>query len=701
MSPETPRDMMDLDLHQTRTSLKETLVVDRAASPPADLLACVVAVANHRGANAHFAKLERLYASAVGLDERGAINRACELAGVIPRQMRIELCDLRHLPLPVIVRTAAHGYVVLQSIGLRFATVTTPSAGTQRLPVDQLGAAILDVLDLHLPATKGGRSEHAQWRYRDVFGRIHGKAASGAQILVLGLCLEACSLLLPQYAQLAVDRFMPYDDRLFLILLSAAFLVVVLLRGLTDLARGWTLAVAGTSINVQWMGTVLRKLLDLPLSFFAGKEVGNLTSRFNGVFGIQSSLAVTAFESVMDGLLALVTATMMLFYSPLLTLASCIAIVIYTATRAALLYLLRTASTAETLSTAEQSAFLIDTLSNIQTVKLANATGRFWNVWMHRLVMQKNAALKTQKYHLLFRLARDVTFGTERIVVTGVACLLVSGGHFSMGMVFAFIAYKEQFSHRSALLVDRFFDIRALHLQTSRIAEIMNTPNETRAYHNLLSGVKQVVTFSNVSFRYRGMRAPVFEHLSFSLRAGETVALHGPSGCGKTTVFRLLLRVQDGYGGSIRVGDQELDTYGGNELRELFASVLQEDGLFEGSVLDNICLYDPDADIVRIEQVLRLACVEDEVKALPKGLHTMVTASGAPLSKGQRDRVLIARALYRTPRFLLLDEATGGLDDKTAIRIVRNVAAFGLPVLVITHSPAVIAEATCAVRVGR
>lgn len=692
---------MDIDLQPIRTSLKETLVVESATTPPADLLACIVAVANHRGASLRFAKLERLYVSASGLDERNAVDRACELAGVVPRRMRVARGDLRYLPLPVVINTPAHGYVVLQAIGPRYATLAIPSSGTLRLRIDQLGAAPLDVLDVHLPANKSGRGESVQWRYRDLLGRIRGKAASGVQILVLGLCLEACSLLLPQYGQVAVDRFVPYDDRLFLLLLSAAFLVVVLLRGLTDLARGWTLAVAGTSINVQWMGTVLRKLLDLPLSFFAGKEVGNLTSRFNGVFGVQSSLAVTAFESLMDGLLALVTAAMMLIYSPLLTLASFVAIAIYAATRAAFLYLLRTASTAETVCAAEQSAFLIDTLSNIQTVKLANATGRFWSAWMYRLVTQKNAALKTQKYHLLFRLARDVTFGTERVVVTGIACLLVSGGHFSMGMVFAFIAYKEQFSHRSALLVDRFFDIRALQFQTSRVAEIMNTSNEIRTYHNLLSRVGQVVTFKNVSFRYRGTKAAVFEHLSFSLHPGETVALHGPSGCGKTTVFRLLLRVQDGYSGSIRVGDQELDTYGGNELRELFASVLQEDGLFEGSVLENVSLYDPDIDIARVEAVLRLACIAEEVKALPKGLHTVVTASGAPLSKGQRDRVLIARALYRNPRFVLLDEATGGLDDETAIRIIRNIAAVGLPLLVITHSPAVIAEATRAVRIGR
>ncbi|MEN8515125.1 peptidase domain-containing ABC transporter [Burkholderia sp. RS02] len=691
---------MDLGLHRIRTSLKEALVVEAGASPSSDLLACVVALANHRGANLSFTKLQKLFLGSSGLDERGAVGRVCELAGVVPRQMRIGRTALRHVPLPVIVRSPAHGYVVLQQVGLRFATVAMPNEGNRRLPLDQLGGDTLDVLDVHLPARESTRGNDVPWRYRDLLGRIRGKAASGVPILVLGLCLEAFSLVLPQYGQLAVDRFIPYDDRLFLMLLSAAFLVVVLLRGLTDLARGWALAVAGASINVQWMGTVLRKLLDLPLSFFAGKEVGNLTSRFNGVFGIQGALAATVFESLMDALLVLVTASMMLFYSPLLTLLPCVAIIAYTATRAAFLYLLRTASTVETQASSEQSSFLIDMLSNVQTVKLANSTGRFWSVWMQKLVAQKNAGLRTQKYHLLFKLARDVTFGTERIVVTGMACLLVSGGHFSMGMVFAFVAYKEQFSHRAALLVDRFFDIRALQFQTSRIAEIMNTANEVRAHHNLLSDVAQTVTFKGVSFRYRGMKPLLFEQLSFSLRAGETVALHGPSGCGKTTVFRLLLRIQDGYNGSIRIGDQELDTYGGNELRALFASVLQDDGLFEGTVLDNVCLYDPDVEMARVIDALRLACVEDEVRRLPKGLHTVVTASGAPLSRGQRDRVLIARALYRAPRFLLLDEATGGLDDETAVRILRNIATLGLPTLVITHSPAVIAVATRAVSIG-
>lgn len=682
-----------------RTSLDEGPTFEHGATQKQSLLACIVSIANFKGGNVTLSQVQRHLAMAEPLPEAEKVAMICHLCGLAPRPMKMKAASLQYVAMPCVIRLPAGGYAVLRRVTKARAYVATPSDRSHRLDLDEFMNEDVFVVELDTLVGKTS-AQSPKWTYRDLIGRVDGKARSLTQVLLLGISLEIFSIVLPLYSQIAVDSFIPFGDRDFLLVLSAGFLIVIVLRALTDLARGWALAVISASINVQWMGAVFRKLLELPLSFFAGKDVGNIASRFNGVFGVQSSLAVTVIESVLDGLLTLVTFSMMLFYSLSLSAIPIFAILAYISARTGFLYLLQRASAAEVLRTSEQSSLLIDVLARIQTVKTGNAGARFWRAWMEKLVAQKNASLKAQKYHLIFKMARDCVFGIERIAVIGVGCLLVANSRFSIGMLFAFLAYKEQFSHRAAILVDRFYDVRALRFQAGRIAEIVKTPAEARSYRKRLSSVRPEVRFENVSFRHRGMNAPLFDQISFSLQAGEIVALSGESGAGKTTVLKLLLRVFDGYSGRITVGGQDLGTFSTNELRDLFATVLQEDGLFEATVFDNICMHDPEPDIDRLFDAARLACIHDEIQGLPNGFHTSLGASGTPLSKGQRDRVLIARALYRQCPFLLLDEAAGGLDDETAMRVMNNIASLRVPTLIVTHSTCMANVATRTIRLN-
>lgn len=676
-----------------RTSLGEEPIFSPGATQKESLVACMVSVANLKGGSVALSQVQQQLTMVGALAETERIATIGDLCGLATRSMTLKRASLRYVAVPCVIRLPAGNYAVLRGVWKAHAYVTTPSDGRHRIELDDFVDDSIFVVELQ--ALVGKHSSRApKWTYRDLIGKVDGKARSATQVLLLGIGLEIFSIVLPLYSQIAVDSFIPFADRGFLLILAGGFVIVIILRALTDLARGWALAVISASVNVQWMSAVFRKLLELPLSFFTGKEVGDIASRFNGVFGVQSSLVVTVLESVLDGLLALVTFSMMLFYSVQLSALPIIAIAAYISSRTAFLYLLQRASAAEVLRASEQSSLLIDTLAGIQTVKASNAGSRFWRAWVEKLVAQKNASLKTQKCHLMFKMARDCVFGIERIAVIGLGCMLVTDSRFSIGMLFAFLAYKEQFSHRAAMLVDRFYDIRALRFQAGRIAEIVTIPVEARSYRNRLSDIRPDIRFRNVSFRHRGMKTPLIERVSFSLGAGEIVALNGESGAGKTTLMKLLLRVFDNYSGQITVGGQDLGTFSTNELRDLFAAVLQEDGLFEATVFDNICMYDPAPDVDRLFEAARLACIYDEIQRLPSGFHTQLGTSGLPLSKGQRDRILIARALYRQCPFLLLDEATGGLDDETAMRVMNNVASLRIPTLIVTHSACMAALAT-------
>jgi ATP-binding cassette subfamily B protein RaxB len=288
-----------------------------------------------------------------------------------------------------------------------------------------------------------------------------------------------------------------------------------------------------------------------------------------------------------------------------------------------------------------------------------------------------------------------LVFGLERIAVIWVGALLVMDHRFSVGMLFAFFAYKETFALRVSGLIDKMVELKMLKLQGERLADIVLTSPELEPEVPAReSQLPARLELRNVSFRYSDNEPEVLKDVSLVIEPGESVAIAGPSGCGKTTLLKLMLGIHAPQQGEILVGGVPLRQLGLRAWRDMIGTVMQDDQLFAGSITDNISFFDSHADPAWVSQCAQLAAVHDEIESMPMAYHTLIGDMGASISGGQKQRILLARALYKRPKILFLDEATSALDVDRERLVNQAVRQLDLTRVIVAHRPETMASAS-------
>jgi len=345
------------------------------------------------------------------------------------------------------------------------------------------------------------------------------------------------------------------------------------------------------------------------------------------------------------------------------------------------------------VAAAKQQTHLLESLRGMQCLKVAGEEATRRSTYDNLMVETVNQEVRLARLGLGFNSASQLVFGVERIAVIWIGAVLALQNVFSVGMLIAYLAYKDQFAGRMAALIDKWVEFRMLRLHGERLSDIVLTPpDEVDGPVESLPPTDTRIEVENLSFRYADGEPWVLKDCSFSVEPGESVALVGSSGCGKTTLVKLMLGLLAPTSGTIRIGGQDLRKTGPRNVRAIVGAVMQDDQLFAGSVADNISFFDPDHDQARIEAAARLAAVHDEIAAMPMGYHSLIGDMGSSLSGGQKQRVILARALYRNPRLLFLDEATSHLDVMNERVVNEAVKQLSLTKVIVAHRPETIAS---------
>lgn len=481
-------------------------------------------------------------------------------------------------------------------------------------------------------------------------------------------------------------------------MLALGFGLLLVMQQATSAVRTWALMYFGTTLNVQWRANVFTHLLGLPVQYFERRHLGDVVSRFGSVDTIQQTLTTSFLSAVIDGLMAIVTLMMMLIYSWRLALIALGTMLLYALLRALWYRPLRQATEEQIVHTAKQQSHFLETVRGVKAIKLFNRQSERRSGWLTLLVEQINAGLHVQKLQLLFQQLNGLLFGLEGLVIIWLGARLVMDGQFTVGVLMAFNAYKGQFDSRVGSLIDRFFEVRMLQLQGERLADIVFAQPEPSAslrqvpgeIDNLISSIET----DQLTFRYADGEPLVLDGVSMKIEPGESVAIIGPSGCGKTTLINVLLGVLAPTSGSIRIGGVDVDRLGFDRLRALVGTVMQDDVLFAGSIADNISFFDQQADPRWVAECAQLAAIHADIVGMPMGYNTLVGDMGTVLSGGQKQRVLLARALYKRPKILVLDEATSHLDVQREQQVNAAVSMLNMTRLIVAHRPETIASAS-------
>jgi ATP-binding cassette subfamily B protein RaxB len=439
----------------------------------------------------------------------------------------------------------------------------------------------------------------------------------------------------------------------------------------------------------------------LPVEWFEKRHAGDVMSRFGAIRTIQQTLTTSFIEAVLDGLLVVATLAMMFVYSATLSAIALAAVALYAGLRWAFFRPLREATEEHIVHDAKSATHFLESLRGVQAIKLFGRQDERRARFMNLVVDAMNADIATRKLDLVFASAHKLLFGLERVAVIGVGALLVMGGGFTVGMLFAFLAFKETFAQRVAGLIDKAVELKMLKLQAERLADIVLAAPERETEGTL--GAREVeprLELADLRFRYADAEPEVLAGCTLAVEPGESVAIVGPSGCGKTTLLKLMLGIHAPQSGEVRVGGIPLRQLGMRAWRDMIGTVMQDDQLFAGSIADNISFFDARPDAAWIERCARVAAVHEEIEAMPMGYHTLIGDMGASISGGQKQRILLARALYKRPKILFLDEATSALDVEREREVNHAIRQLDLTRVLVAHRPETIASASRVIVLG-
>jgi len=653
-------------------------------------LACLCMIASYWGHQIDIATMRRQFAISIKGVTLKALMLMAQGMSLKTRALKVDIPELGKMQLPCILHWDLNHFVVLKSISKQHAVIHDPAAGERRIALDNFANHYTGIaLELTPDATFTKGIETQKFNLLSLMGRVIGLKRGLMQILLLGLALQIFALTGPFYMQWIVDEALISSDRDLITVLGCGFLLLIAVQTCITAIRSWVTNVLAINLNFQWLSNAFAHLLKLPMSYFEKRHTGDIVSRFGSIQTIQRSLTTQFVEGLIDGVLVLSTFTMMFIYSAQLALVASAAVLLYTGLRCLLFAALREATAEQIIHASKQQTHFLESIRGIQTVHLFHKAEERRNSWMNALIDQFNAELNISRLTLTYQTAHALLFNAERIIVIWLGALAVLDQRFSIGMLFAFISYKDQFSQRMASLVDKIVELRMIRLHGERVADIVFTEPEQdfSAPEIELDTIQPSIEIRNLSFRYADSEPNVLNNLNLTIPAGQCIAITGASGCGKTTLMKLLLGLIEPTEGEILIGGIKLSRIGLANYRNLIGTVMQEDMLFSGSINDNISFFDPAVDQQHLEECTRLASIHAEIMAMPMGYNTLIGDIGSGLSGGQKQRILLARALYKRPKIIFLDEATSHLDLNNEQVVNQAIGQIRLTRVIVAHRP--------------
>jgi len=661
-------------------------------------------VASFHGHRVDLNTLRRRYpVSLNGVTLRSLIQLATHM-GMVGRPLRFEIGHLRQLRLPTVLHWDMSHFVVLKSVSRKGITIHDPGLGVKLLTVAEASKHLTGVA-LELSPAEGfvQRDERARLPLSVFWSQLSGSGHALLQVFLLSVVLQILALAAPFYMQITIDEVIARGDVDLLLVLALGFGLLMLVRVASTALRSLVLLIVQNVLHFQLGARLFHHLIRLPASFFEKRHIGDILSRFTSLQPIRNLLAEGMIAAVIDGIMALLTLAMIFVYSPVLAFIVVGAFLLYATLRLALYRILWLRTEATIQASAQENSNFIESIRAIQCLKLFNRESEREGQWLNRYAEVVNASVRLGRAKIAFSTVNELIFGLETIVTIYLAARLVLANQLTLGMIFAFMAYRQNFIDKSVALVEKALDFRILGLHLERLSDIALTPCE-RGHDRPLSYTRPIlgrIELRNLFFRYAESEPFVLEDINLSVEPGEFITIMGPSGGGKTTLVKVMLGLLEPTSGEVLVDGIPLSTVGARAFREQVAAVMQDDQLLSGSVADNICFFDPDYNQDKLFQCARLAGIHDEIMAMPMTYNSLVGDMGSSLSGGQKQRVLLARALYREPRIIFLDEGTAHLDVENERRISESLRQLRMTRISVAHRPDIASGADRIVRVFR
>ena len=649
-------------------------------------LACLSILTRFYGQPHELTELRSKFKTANGVNLAQLAGFAHEL-GYVSRGLRLDMEGLNALRLPAILHWNLDHFVVLNRVRKNRVEIFDPALGRQWLSREEVSEKFTGVA---LEVWPGDLSELVpgdanKLDLNDIWRLTPERYKSFGTVAVLTIVLQVLLLVGPWHVQWLVDEALPTANLSLLAVLAIGFSGILILRSFVQWLRGVLVAELGHSLAFIFATRLLSKLMLLPLAWFQKRSVGDIVSRFESLAPIREFITTGAASCLVDVVLILFSLVLMVVYDPVLALVVVSIQIVAVGVCVLLGNRIREQNMRAVILKAQEQSHLLESVRAVHSVKVyGQEVGRL-AAWQKLHGNTLDASLTLQRIHL--GLGAWITFvaGVELIAVVSLGGLSVlEGTGFTIGMLMAFLSYRGHFSERLNTVVEQWLNFKTLRIHLQRLEDIwLQKAEPPPGRLEDASWGDGDLHLNQVSFSYDG-KSKVLDRADLKIKQGRWVAIVGDSGVGKSTVMRLMMGLVAPDSGSVLVGDRALQDQSAVQFRRSCGCVLQEDGFFAGSIADNIALFE-EPDMERVDKLISDVGLTKCIGALPLGSLAPIGEIDRSLSSGEMQRLFLARALYRNPSYLFLDEGTANLDPESASVIVGLVRDLNATRVTITH----------------
>jgi len=676
-------------------SKRRTLPVVLQAEAAECGLACLAMISQYHGHKVDLNGLrQRFNISLSGTTLRHLIEFSSELH-LSARPIRVDLEELDGIKVPAILHWGANHFVVLDKINRKSATIHDPSKGKVKVPLSQLSKNFTGIALEIIPKGSFEAIElRAPVRFSMLWQKIHGLPSAIIQIIALSLTFQIVTFVLPLQMQFIVDEALANSDRELLLIIVLTFFSLYILHATIEAVRNWLLQLLGQQFIFQVVGNLVNHLLTLPSSYFEKRHLGDVLSRMQSTRVIQDTFTRGLISSLIDGLMALVAAACLFLYSIPLGLIAVSAFALLTIINFLIFPLIRSRTEEQLAASAKEQSILMEMIRATTTIKLLGREAEREASWRNDFIDATNLSLQVSRFNTVLTFVRTtITAAQYTSIIYYGALMIISSAGFSVGMLIAFLSFRQTFSDRATNFLEQINQMRLLRVHLDRLGDIILQKPDSTISNAAGTTVEGGIQLRRVSFQYGISDQPVLNNINLSVDPGEFIAIVGPSGGGKSTLMKILLGLYAPSEGEVLLDGAIASHDVWRSWRGQAGVVVQDDKLLSGTIADNIAFFDPELNMDNVINAAKSAQIHEEILRKPMQYRTLIGDMGSTLSGGQKQRVLLARALYRNPRILLLDEGTANLDANNEGLIATHLANLNITKIVVAHRSALIEHA--------
>lgn len=652
---------------------------------------CIKIIAKHYGKLINTQQLRTLSETTRSGSSLLGLSEAVENMGFRSLGVKLTYTKLLEAPLPCIVHWNKNHYVVLYKIRKNTIYISDPAHGLITYTKQEFikhwignnadenteeGIALLIEPTPRFYQSDFDKDE--KFGFNFIFKYLFKYKKFVVQLIIGLLAGSLLQLIFPFLTQSVVDVGIANQDLNFIYLILFAQLFLFLGKASLEIIRSWILLHLSTRINISLISDFFIKLMKLPISYFDVRMTGDLLQRINDHKRIERILTTSSLTILFSMFNLVVFSFVLGYYSLQIFGVFALGSILYIAWVLFFFKRRKALDYKRFSEVSQEQSKVIELINGMQEIKLHNAERRMrWN-WEYVQARLFKVATKSLALEQTQSVGSNFINELKNMFITILSAKLVIDGDITLGMMMAISYIVGQLNSPITQLISFMRDVQDAKISVDRLGEIHNMEDEENPGDEKITNIPEnaSIKLSNISFRYIGGLEPVLKELSLTLPANKTTAIVGVSGSGKTTLMKLLLRFYDIDKGEITINNHNLNNISQKVWRDYCGVVMQEGYIFNDTIAKNIGVGEDYVDSKKLAHAIDIANISDYIDGLPLGLNTKIGAEGSGLSTGQKQRLLIARAVYKNPKFLFFDEATSALDAKNEKVIMERLETF-------------------------